>query len=170
MPAAVSVVARVAFIPFWLSYTGGAFVALGFTPFARVRNNARELGLAFAAAIAIHVGLIGWQTMLGHPPAAQVVVIFGAAALLTLLLAVFSVPALFRRVPSAALARFRALATTYIALVYLLDFAIRPQLASRHYWIAYFPFAALDLLGLAVRALVWLRGIREPWRGRAPAR
>jgi hypothetical protein len=168
--SAVSAVARVAFVPFWLSYTGGAFVALGFRSLAPARNNARELGLAFAAAIAIHVGLIGWQTMRGYPPAPQVVVIFGAAVLLTLLLSAVSFPALVRRIPSAALARFRALATTYIALVYLLDFAIRPQPGVLHYWIAYFPFAALDLLGLAARALVWLRGIREPWRGRAPAR
>ena len=68
------------------------------------------------------------------------------------------------------LAIFQTWATTYIALVYLLDFAIRPQPAVLHYWVAYAPFAALGLLGLAARALAWLRSLWEPWRGRAPAR
>ena len=169
LPFAVAAVARVAFIPFWLSYTGGAWVALGFTRFAVVRDHVRELGLAFAAAIAIHLGLIFWQVLRGYSLALTIILIFGAAALLTLLLFLFSFPTFSRRIPRVALARFRAWATTYIALVYLLDFAIRPQPAVLHYWVAYAPFAALDLLGLAARALAWLRGVLEPWRGRAPA-
>ena len=170
LPFAVAAVARVAFIPFWLSYTGGAWVALGIGRFAVVRDHARELGLAFAAAIAIHLGLIFWQVLRGYSLALTIILIFGAAALLTLLLFLFSFPTFSRRIPRVALARFRAWATTYIALVYLLDFAIRPQPAVLHYWVAYAPFAALDLLGLAARALAWLRGVLEPWRGREPAR
>jgi len=170
LPSAVGAVARLAFIPFWLSYTGGAWVALGFGRFAIIRDHARELGLAFAAAIGVHVGLIGWQSLRGDPPGTMVVVIFGAAAALTLLLSVASLPALYKRLPRVALARFRTCATTYIALVYLLDFAIRPQPAILHYWIAYAAFAALDVLGLAARTLAWLRGVWEPWRGSAAAR
>ena len=170
LPSAVGAVARVAFIPFWLSFTGAAWVTLGFSRFVVIRDHARELGLAFAAAIAVHVGLICWQTLLGYPPTPGVVIIFGAAALLTLLLSVVSIPILYKRLPRMALARFRFFATTYIALVYLLDFAIRPQPAVLHYWIAYAPFAALDALGLAVRGLAWARGVWEPHRNSAPAR
>jgi hypothetical protein len=117
LPSAVGAVARVAFVPFWLSYTGGAWVALGVRRFTVIRDHARELGLAFAAAIAIRVGLICWRTLRGDPPAPMVVVIFGAAALLTLLLSVVSLPTLYKRLPRVALARFRTCATTYIALV-----------------------------------------------------
>jgi hypothetical protein len=170
LPSAVGAVARVAFIPFWLSYTGGAWVTLGFRRFVVVRDHARELGLAFAAAIAVHIGLIGWQTLLGYPPPRGIVIIFGAAALLTLLLSVASMPLLSRRLPPVALARFRFFATTYIALVYLRDFAVVPQPAVLHYWDAYAGFAALDVLGLAVRALAWVRGVWDPWRSSAPAR
>jgi hypothetical protein len=170
LPSAVGAVARVAFIPFWLSYTGGAWVTLGFRRFGVIRDHARELGLAFAAAIAVHIGLICWQTLLGHPPGRGVVIIFGVAALLTLLLSVVSIPILSKRLPRVALARFRYCATTYIALTYLSDFAIHPQPAVLHYWIAYAPFAALDALGLLVRALAWVRGVWEPWRSSAPAR
>ena len=167
LPSAVGAVARVAFIPFWLSYTGGAWAALGFKRFAVVRDHARELGLAFAAAIGVHVGLICWQSLRGDPPGPTVVVIFGAAAALTLLLSVASLPALYKRLPRVALGRFRTCATTYIALVYLLDFAIRPQPAILHYWIAYAAFAALDVLGLAARALAWLLGVLARKRARA---
>jgi hypothetical protein len=170
LPSAVGAVARVAFIPFWLSYTGGAWVTLGFRRFVVIRDHARELGLAFAAAIAVHLALIFWQTLLGHPPGRGVVVIFGVAALLTLVLTVVSIPPLSKRLPRAALAGFRFWATTYIALAYLRDFAIHPQPTVLYYWIAYAPFAALDALGLAMRALAWVRGVWEPWRSSAPAR
>jgi hypothetical protein len=170
LPSAVGAVARVSFIPFWLSYTGGAWVTLGFRRFAVIRDHARELGLAFAAAIAVHIALIGWQTLLGDPPGRGIVIIFGAAALLTLVLSVVSIPILSKRLPRVALARFRYCATTYIALVYLRDFAIHPQPAVLYYWIAYAAFAALDVLGLAVRALAWVRGVWEPRRSSAPAR
>ena len=169
LPFASAAVARFAFLPFWLSYTGGAWVALGFARFAAVRDHARELGLAFAAAVAIHLGLIGWQLLRGYSIAPAIVAIFGAAALLTLLLCVFSLPSVASRIPHPALATFRLLATTYIALAYLQDFAVRPQPAVLHYWVAYAPYAALDLMGLAARALAALRGLWNPWRNHAPA-
>jgi len=169
LPAAVGAVARVAFIPFWLSYTGGALVTLGVRRLTFVRDHAREFGLAFAAAIAIHVGLICWQTLRGQPPAPTIVAIFGFAALLTLLLALASLPTLSKRLPRVALARFRTLATTYIALVYLRDFAIPPQPAVLHYWVAYAAFAALDGIGLAARAVVGLRSVLRPPRRSVPA-
>ena len=169
LPAAVAAVARVAFIPFWLSYTGGAWVALGVRRLAFARDHAREFGLAFATAIAIHVGLICWQTMRGQPPAPMTVVIFGTAALLTFLLSAASLPALYERLPRVALAGFRTLATTYVALVYLLDFAIPPHPTRLHYWVAYAAFAALDGIGLAARAVVLLLGVLRPWRRSAPA-
>jgi hypothetical protein len=169
LPSAVSAVARVAFVPFWLSYTGGAWVALGFRRFVVVRDHARELGLAFAAAIAIHICLILWQTLRGDPPALMTAVIFGVAALLTLILTVISFRSFADRLPRVALARFRAYATTYVALVYLLDFAHRPQPDGLHYWVAYGSFAALDVVGLTVRVLAWLREVSKTWR-RAPAR
>jgi len=155
--AAIAASARVAFAPFWLAYAGGALASLGVPGFLSVRARARELGLAFAAALSVHLALVAWLIMRGSIPALRVFVIFGFGALLTLLLTLLSIPALSALFSRPALSRFRSLAMTYIAFAFLLDFAKRPVRADLAYLIAYVPFAILVGVGLAARLLAWLR-------------
>ena len=97
--AAIFVSARVAFAPFWLAYAGGALASLGVRVFLPVRECARELGLAFAAALAVHLALVAWLIIGGVVLALRVFVIFGFAALLTSLLALLSTPAVNSKFP-----------------------------------------------------------------------
>ena len=154
---ALGVSARVAFVPFWLAYTAGAFTSLGARAFSPVRDRARELGLAFAAALTVHLALVAWLIALGAPPALRVFVIFGFGAFLTLLLTLLSIPGLSAHFSRSTLSWFRSLAMTYIALAFLRDFAQRPFRADLDYLIAYPPFAALVAIGLAARLLAWVR-------------
>ena len=157
--AAIATSARVAFVPFWFAYAGGALASLGVTVFSSVRARARELGLAFAAALSVHLTLVAWLIMRGTVPALRVFVIFGLGAALTLLLTLLSIPALSAQFSRPALSRFRSLAMTYIAFAFLLDFAKRPVRADLAYLIAYVPFALLVAVGVAARLLAWLRSV-----------
>jgi hypothetical protein len=157
--AAIDASARVAFAPFWLAYAGGALAALGVPGFLSVRARGRELGLAFAAALSVHLALVAWLIIRGAVPALRVFIIFGLGAFLTLLLTLLSIPALSALFSRPALSRFRSLAMTYIAFAFLLDFAKRPVRADLAYLIAYVPFALLVGVGLAARLLAWVRSI-----------
>ena len=154
--AAIAVSARIAFAPFWLAYSAGALASFGVRAFSPVRERARELGLAFAAALTVHLALVAWLIMLGTVPTPRVFVIFGFAAFVTLLLTLLSIPTLSAQVSRPALLRFRGLAMTYIALAFLLDFAKWPVRADLAYLIAYAPFATLVAIGLAAQFLGWL--------------
>ena len=57
---AVRYTARWSFLFFWLSYTGGALAILFGPVFAGLARRARALGLAFAAALQVHIGLVIW--------------------------------------------------------------------------------------------------------------
>ena len=52
--------ARWSFLFFWLSYAGGAMAILFGPAFAGLARRARALGLAFAAALQVHIGLVVW--------------------------------------------------------------------------------------------------------------
>src|SRR6202042_266899 len=57
---AVRYTARWSFLFFWLSYVGGATAVLFGPAFAGLARSARNLGLAFAAALQVHIGLVIW--------------------------------------------------------------------------------------------------------------
>ena len=54
------VTARWSFLFFWLSYAGGAMAILFGPAFAGLARQARALGLAFATALQVHIGLVVW--------------------------------------------------------------------------------------------------------------
>ena len=54
------VTARWSFLFFWLSYAGGAMAILFGPAFAGLARQARPLGLAFATAHLVHIGLVVW--------------------------------------------------------------------------------------------------------------
>ena len=55
---ALQATARLAFLFFWPAYVGGALTFLFGDLFLPIRRHARELGLAFAAALFVHLGLV----------------------------------------------------------------------------------------------------------------
>src|SRR5580658_7395026 len=55
---ALRITARWSFLLFWLAYTGSAMATLWGPRFSGLSRSGRELGLAFASAQLVHVGLI----------------------------------------------------------------------------------------------------------------
>src|SRR5271166_5487339 len=85
VPVALAATARLAFLIFWPAYVASALTSLFGNAFSSLREHARELGLAFAAALLVHLGLVACLCAIGHPPRIRTFVIFGVAAGLTYL-------------------------------------------------------------------------------------
>jgi hypothetical protein len=122
--------------------------------FLPLKEHARELGLAFAAAIFVHLGFVVRLCAVGPVPSTETFVIFGTAAAFTFLLALLSISRLRQMLPRASWPAIRFVAMNYIALAFLLDFARFP-LGDLRQSLAYLPFLALAILGPALRLAPW---------------
>ena len=157
----VRVTARWAFLFFWLSYTGGA-LAIVFRPaFAGLARQARGLGLAFATALQVHIGLVVWLgVVMGQIPLqGRVLWFFLVALIFTYLLALLSF-----RIGMRHLGRlFRPLlflGTTYILIAFGSDFvpgALNQKTQQWLYAAEYVPFALLSLIAIPLRLAGFLR-------------
>src|SRR5579871_6998237 len=87
---ALAATARVAFLWFWTAYAGGALANLFGPAFLPIKQHGREFGLAFAAALLVHLSLVSWLCLIGAAPVRGVFVFFGTAAAFTFILAFFS--------------------------------------------------------------------------------
>jgi hypothetical protein len=145
--AALRVTARFSFLLFWLTYAAGATTTLFGPAFEPLKRRARELGLAFASAHLVHLGLVAWLTYIVAAPSRGTFVFFGIAALWLYLLALFSIPRLHKALGSKAWRFLRVVGLNYIAYAFATDFLGYPQLGSFKYLIAYLPFAVLSVAG-----------------------
>ena len=158
---AVRYTARWSFLFFWLSYAGGAMAILFGPAFAGLARRARALGLAFAAALQVHIGLVIWLgVVIGQIPLQGGILLFFLIALFcTYLLVLLSFgigtgnlgplwrPLLF-------------LATTYILVAFGRDFLLdAPGQLTQHWlsFVEYVPFALLSLIAIPLRLAAFLR-------------
>jgi len=100
---------------FWPAYVGGALTFLFGDLFLTIRRHARELGLAFAAALLVHLGLVVRLCAIGSPPSPETFAIFGVAAGFVYLLTGLSVDRLRQALPRESWPILRTVAMTYIA-------------------------------------------------------
>jgi hypothetical protein len=143
---ALRATARLMFLFFWLAYAGPAFEVL--------RRRARNFGLAFAAALAVHLGLVGALVAIGHPPDARTFVIFGSAAALIYLAALFSLPRLQAALGARGWKILRVAAMNGALAAFVLDFAhFRSGLGNA---ILYWPFIVLVVAAPVMRPLAWM--------------
>jgi hypothetical protein len=147
---------RLAFLLFFPAYVGGALTALFGDLFLPVRKRAREFGLAFAAAILVHLGLVVCLSIIRAGPSAGTFAIFGPAAAFTLLLACLSFSRVRRLLPDKVWRPIRAVATNYIAFAFLYDFAHFPS-SKGH--LTYLPFAALAIVGPLLKLAAWAKAV-----------
>ncbi len=152
---ALATSARVAFLFFWPAYAGGALTSLFGSVFAPLKEHSRDLGLAFAAAISVHLSFVAYLCLTGHAPSTRTLIIFGTAAAFTYLLALLSVSRVRQALPPTFWPPIRFVAMNYIALAFLLDFKRFPTNDMREN-LAYLPFAALAIIGPALRFAAWL--------------
>jgi hypothetical protein len=160
---ALRATARLNLLLFWPAYVGGPLTALLGSAFAPIRENSRNFGLAFAAALSVHLGLVASLCATGNAPDAKTFIVFGTAAAFVYLLALLSIPRVRRALPDRFWSLIRPLAINYIALAFLKDFARlgRGTFQDYHVIIMYIPFAALSILGPILRLAAWIKRKRR---------
>jgi hypothetical protein len=173
---AVRFTARWSFLFFWLSYAGGAMAIVFGSAFAGLARSARALGLAFAAALQVHIGVVIWLgVVIGQIPLrGSVLLLFLVALFVSYLLALLSFG-----VGTGRLGRLWRplvlLGATYILIAFGRDFvlgALNPKYQHWPYAAEYLPFAALSLIAIPLRIAAFLRqrfGLRSATAGVAPA-
>jgi hypothetical protein len=158
---AVRYTARWSFLFFWLSYAGGAMAILFGSAFAGLARLARPLGLAFAAALQVHIGLVVWLgIVIGQIPLGGSLLLFFLVALFcTYLLALLSF-GVGRRDLGRLWRPLLFLATTYILIAFGRDFVLGTLDPNVRYWryaAEYVPFALLSLIAFPLRLAAFVR-------------
>jgi hypothetical protein len=162
---ALQATARLSFLLFWPAYVGGPLTALLGTAFQPLQLRARDLGLAFASAHLVHIGLVVWLCHIGAAPPLASFIVFGIATVCLYLLAVASLGGLQRALGPKTWWLLRTFALNYIALAFALDFLRYPISGSAKYLLGYLPFAALSIIGPLLRLAAFVQ-----WVGRRQQR
>lgn len=156
---ALRVTARWSFLLFWLAYAGGAMAKLCGPRLGVLARHGRELGLAFASAQLVHVGLIFWLIHIASEPVGAMV-FFWVGILCTYLLALFSLPWLRDTLGPRLWRILRTIALEYIAVAFAADFILAPLRNSGlgKYPLTYLPFALMLVGGAGLRVAAFLGG------------
>jgi hypothetical protein len=156
---ALQLTARLSFLLFLPAYAGGALTALFGSTFQFLKLHGREFGLAFASAHLVHLGLVAWRSYIGAAPPLSSFVIFGIAALLTYLLAAFSIESLRVAAGAGWWWLLRTVGLNYIAFAFAIDFLRNPLNGDIKHLAGYTPFAVLSILAPLFRIAAYLRRV-----------
>jgi hypothetical protein len=152
---ALRVTARVAFLWFWVAYTGGALTTLFGAAFLPLKQRGREFGLAFAAALVVHLILVGWLCWIGAAPPTSVFIFFGTAAALTFLLALSSFGNLSTILGPKGWRLLRTIAMNFILYAFLKDFMRDPLHGGVKLLMEYLPFAVMATAAPLLQLTAW---------------
>jgi hypothetical protein len=153
---ALAMSARVAFLFFWPAYVGGALTSLFGSLFMPFKKHTRDFGLAFAAAISVHLSFVAYFCLIGHAPSKKTFIIFGSAAAFTYILALLSIGRVRQALPPSIWPPIRFVAMNFIAFAFLVDFKRLPLNDLRESLI-YLPFTSLAIIGPALRIAAWVQ-------------
>jgi len=174
---AVRYTARWSFLFFWLSYTGGAMAILFGPAFAGLARQTRALGLAFATALQVHIGLVVWLgVVIGQIPLQGGLLWFFLVALFFTYLLVLRSFGIGMRNLGPLWRPLLFLGTTYILIAFGRDFvlgALALKTPDWRYAAEYVPFALLSLIAIPLRPAAFLRqrfGLRSATQRRTSTR
>jgi hypothetical protein len=156
---ALAATAPVAFLWFWAAYAGGALTTLFGAAFLPLKQLGRELGLAFAAALLVHIALVSWLCWIGSAPPIGVFVFFGPVAALTFILAILSFGNLHRMIGPKLWQLLRTIGMNVILYAFLKDFMQDPLHGGVRHIVEYLPFTALAIAAPLLRLAAW--GVRR---------
>ena len=156
--------ARVAFVFFWLSYASGGLASWFGELFAGLARRRREFGLAFAAALSVHLSLVAvlFRISTSRPIGNAGIVYFGTGAAVAYLLAAASIEPVRRALPPAAWRLLSGLGMEYILLLFILDLVVHPLRDGFGNPLDYAPFS---LLAIAAPLLRWSAMLRRRMPG-----
>ena len=146
---ALQLTARWAFLLFWPAYAGGALAELCGPIFEPLARRGRAFGLAFAAALTVHLGVVAGLFLftLRPPLTGWLLAFFLTGAFWTYLLSVFLFGGLARILGSKAWRVLRVIGLNYILCTFAFDFLRVAIHRPAHYelWrlVQYGPFAAM---------------------------
>lgn len=158
---ALRATARLMFLLFLPAYVGGALASLFGSRFKPAQRHAREFGLAFATALVVHLGLVAWLCLTGDLPPLRTFVIFGAATLCVCLLMLFSIGRLQRMLGARGWSLLHMVGMNYVAFAFADDFLRNPLATDIQHALLYWPFAALAIVGPALRVIAGANAMRE---------
>jgi hypothetical protein len=158
---AVRYTARWSFVYFWLAYAGGAMATLFGPAFAGLARQTRALGLAFATALQVHIGLVVWLGVVIDriPLQGGLFWFFLVALFCAYLLALLSFGVGMRNL-GRLWRPLLFLGTTYILIAFGRDFvlgALALKMPDWGYAAEYLPFALLSLIAIPLRLAAFLR-------------
>jgi hypothetical protein len=149
---ALRATARWSFLCFWFASTGGALVTLFGARFQALAGRGRDLGLAFASAHLVHVGLVLFALYISATPFPHFkLVFFSVGVLWVYILALLSVKQVSARLDPRTWRIMRTLGVEYIALVFLSDFAKKPFYGGVSSLLIYLPFFVMAIAGPLLR-------------------
>jgi hypothetical protein len=157
--AALFATGRVQFLWFWPAYAGAALTTLFGATFLPLKQRGREFGLAFAAALLVHLALVSWLCWIGAAPNIVTFIRFGTAAIFTMLLALFSLGTLHALLGPKGWQLLRIVGMNYILYVFLLDFWQGPRHGG--IWrlvVEYLPFTVMAIAAGLLQLAAW--GVR----------
>ena len=125
---AIRLTARWSYGFFLLAYTGGPLAVVFGPRFQPLARRGRELGLAFAAAHLVHMGLVAWLYHIASTPPipTSAAIFFGVALGFTYLIALLSIPRLASALPRWLWRAIVIVGMEFIALAFLRDFLRDP--------------------------------------------
>ncbi len=153
---ALKITARWSFLLFWLAYTGGATRQLFGSRFNGLARRGRELGLAFASAQLVHLGLILWLIYIAAGPDGDML-FFWIGMVFTYLLALLSLRHLRDLLGEPLWRTVKTLGLEYIAIVFATDFIVLPfeEHGLAKYPATYAPFGLMVVAGMAIRLITF---------------
>jgi hypothetical protein len=155
--------ARFSYAFFWLAYVGGALAILFGPAFNIIARRSRELGLAFASAQLVHVGLVIWLVWISPPQPVRSAIMpfFAIGVVWTYLLAGLSMDRARDIFGPDILRALRTIGSEYIALTFFTDFVLIPAYPPPHL-ILYTPFWLMLLIGPLLRLAAVIKEMLSP--------
>jgi hypothetical protein len=159
---ALRATARWSFVLFWLASAGAPLAALFGPKFRALAQRSRDLGLGYASAHLVHLGLVVWASHFAAAPSPRAALIFfSIGVFFTYLLAILSFKPVSSRLNPRILRLVRTVGVEYIALVFLVDFAKDPFDGGAVKLFAYLPFLALSIAGPLLRLAAAAKRLHE---------
>jgi hypothetical protein len=152
---ALSVTGRVTFLWFWAAYAGGPLTTLFGEAFLPLKQRGRELGLAFAAALLVHLALVGWRCWIGEVPPVDTFIRFGMAVAFTMLLVLFSLGDVRALLGPNGWRWLRTIGMNYILYVFLYDFTHNQLHGGILHLVSYLPFAIMVAAAILLQLAAW---------------
>ena len=158
---ALAATARAAFLWFIAAYTAGSLVALFGPMFLPLKLLGRELGLAFAAALSVHLALVSWLCWIGEAPGIGVFLFFGPVAVLIYVLATLSFGDLHTILGHRRWKLVRVFGMNIILYAFFRDFMKSPLHGGIWHVVEYLPFVAMTITAPLLRLAAGIVRARE---------